>query len=110
MSGFTVDPSGLSSNADVYGAHADEVAQIHLTLATKLDAEGSCWGNDEAGTQFARQYIGPALAALRMMITTKRGLESMVGGVYQWAQSYLDSDDAVKQDLKQQLLQSFGSD
>lgn len=105
MSGFTVDPTGLSSNADVYGSHADEVAQIHLTLAQKLDAEGACWGNDDAGVQFAKQYVGPALAALRMMITTQQGLESMVGGVYQWAQSYVDSDES----LRQQLLQSFGS-
>jgi hypothetical protein len=106
VSGFTVDPTGLSSNADVYGSHADEVAQIHLTLASKLDAEGACWGNDDAGVQFAKQYVGPALAALRLMITTQQGLESMVGGVYQWAQSYVDSDES----LRQQLLQSFGSE
>lgn len=108
MSGFTVDPAGLSSNAAVYGAHADEVAAIHLRLATRLDAEGACWGNDEAGIGFARQYVGPALSALRMMITTQRGLDSMVGGVYQWAQSYRDSDDAAQHDLRQQLAQSFG--
>jgi hypothetical protein len=107
MSGFTVDPSGLGSNAPVYGAHADEVAAIHLRLASRLDAEGACWGNDDAGTAFARQYVGPALAALRMMITTQQGLDSMVGGVYQWAQSYLDSDDAVQQHLRDQLSQSF---
>lgn len=105
MSGITVDPSGLSANADLYGSHADAVAAIHLTLATKLDAEGACWGNDEAGNAFAAKYVGPALAALRMMITTQRGLESMVGGVYQWSQSYVDSDESLRQDL----LKSFHS-
>ena len=103
--GITVDPSGLSANAGFYGAHADAVESIHLTLAQNLDKEGACWGNDEAGSAFAAQYVGPALSALRMMITTQRGLESMVSGVYQWAQSYVDSDESLRQDL----LKSFGS-
>lgn len=106
MSGFAVDPSGLSANAPIYGAHADEVAAIHLTLASKLDAEGDCWGNDQAGTAFSKQYVPNALSALRMMITTQQGLESMVGGVYQWAQSYLDSDESARRDL----LKVFGSE
>jgi hypothetical protein len=70
-----------------------------------LDKEGACWGNDDAGAAFARNYVEPALAALRMMITTQRGLESMVDGVYQWARSYVDSDESLRQDL----LKSFGS-
>jgi hypothetical protein len=105
VSGFTVDPTGLGSRADLYGLAADQVAAIHLTLATKLDAEGACWGNDDAGKAFESKYVGPALSALRMMIITQRGLESMVDGVYQWAGSYVHSDQAVQQDL----LTSFGS-
>ncbi len=107
MSGeIRVDPSGLSANAAYYGVHADAVKDIHQTLAQKLDDEGACWGNDEAGSAFAAHYVGPALSALRMMITTQQGLESMVGGVYQWAKSYVDSDESLKQDL----LKSFGPD
>ena len=105
MSGVTVDPSGLSANAALYGVHADAVAAIHNTLAQKLDAEGEPWGNDEAGSTFAAHYVEPALTALRMMITTQQGLESMVDGVYQWARSYVDSDESLRQDL----LKSFGS-
>jgi hypothetical protein len=105
VSGFTVDPSGLSGNAQAYGALADDVAAIHLTLATKLDAEGACWGNDQAGAAFAAKYVDPAVRALAMMISTQRGLESMVSGVYQWAQSYVDSDESLRQDL----LKVFGS-
>jgi hypothetical protein len=106
VSGITVDPSGLSANAQFYGSHAAAVESIHLTLARNLDKEGEPWGNDEAGSAFAGHYVGPALAALRMMITTQRGLESMVSGVYQWAQSYVDSDESLRQDL----LKSFGSE
>jgi hypothetical protein len=105
VTGVTVDPSGLSANAALYGVHADAVAAIHNTLAQKLDAEGEPWGNDEAGSTFAAHYVSPALTALRMMITTQRGLESMVSGVYQWSQSYVDSDESLRQDL----LKSFGS-
>ena len=99
MSGFTVDPEGLSGNASLYGAAADDVAAIHATLAAKLDAEGACWGNDEAGNALAAKYVGPALAALRTMVDTQQGLQSMVGGVYQWAQSYVSADDELRQDL-----------
>jgi uncharacterized protein YukE len=104
--GFTVDPEGLSANATRYGAHADDVAAIHLKLAEALDAAGDCWGNDPAGQAFAAKYVPAALSALRMMISTQRGLQSMVGGVYQWSASYVDSDKAVQEDL----LKSFGSE
>jgi uncharacterized protein YukE len=106
VSGVTVDPTGLSANAALYGAAADDVASIHLTLASKLDGEGACWGNDDAGNAFAAKYVGPALAALRMMITTQQGLQSMVDGVYQWSQSYVSADEALRQDL----LKVFGSE
>jgi hypothetical protein len=105
--GFTVDPEGLSANAALYNVHADQVAAIHLKLATALDNEGDApWGNDEAGQAFAAKYVPAALSALRMMITTQRGLQSMVGGVYQWSASYVDSDKAVQEEL----LKSFGSE
>ena len=62
--GFTVQPTDLGTNGSQYSAVADQVRQIHQTLVDKLNAEGACWGNDEAGAQFAKTYVPPAMTAL----------------------------------------------
>jgi uncharacterized protein YukE len=103
LSGYTVDPSGLAPNAALYGAAADQVRSLHDTLASKLDAEGACWGNDDAGAAFAAKYVGPALTALQQMVSTNEGLQSMVDGIYSWAKNYVNADQAAQQDVTTQL-------
>jgi uncharacterized protein YukE len=98
-----VDSSGLASNAPQYGAAADQVQLLYGTLTSKLEAEGACWGNDDAGKAFAAKYVGPALTALQQMDSTQQGLQSMVGGICSWAKNYVNADQAAQQDLTTQL-------
>lgn len=99
MSGFTVDPSGLDSTAPRWGDQAAQVQNLFDTLTGKLNAEGDCWGNDQAGHSFASKYVPAALAALQYMDAVNQGLQSMVDGVATWARNYVNSDEAVKEDL-----------
>lgn len=105
MSGFTVDPSGLAGTTPNWGAQADQVRQIFTKLTSRLNAEGDCWGNDQAGTAFAGKYVGPALGALQYMDATNEGLTSMMGGIATWAANYVNSDQAARDDLIKTLGQ-----
>jgi uncharacterized protein YukE len=103
MSGYTVDPTSLASNAPQYGAVADQVQAVYDTLTAKLEAEGACWGNDDAGNAFAAKYVGGAVSALQQMDTTHQGLQSMVDGICTWARNYVNADQAAQDDLSTQL-------
>jgi hypothetical protein len=86
--GFTVQPTDLGTNGSQYSAVADQVRQIHQTLVDKLNAEGACWGNDEAGAQFAKTYVPPAMTALGQMNDVDGGVQSMSEAAQSWAKNY----------------------
>lgn len=103
MTGFTVDPSGLQSAAPLYSSQASELASIHAALVAGLQAEGECWGNDEAGQLFAAKYVGQTAKTMDQTAAVCGGLDSTAGGVYRWAQNYLGADQAVQADLTAQF-------
>lgn len=103
MTGITVDPSALQSAAPVYSDQAQALADIYDTLTGKLHAEGACWGNDDAGRAFAGNYVWPAITALEQLREASDGLATIAEGVYSWARSYIDADEAAKDDLTVQL-------
>ena len=103
MTGITVDPSALQATAPVYDSQAAGLADLYSTLTGKLQAEGACWGDDEAGRAFGRNYVGPAISALEQTRAASDGLASMAAGVYHWARNYVDADEAAKADLTTQI-------
>ena len=103
MTGFIVDPAALQSNAPDYQSHAATLSEIYQTLTDSLNAEGDCWGNDDAGKAFAAKYVGPATSALNQIQATCQGLGTTAQGVYTWAQNYLNAQDADQQDIATQL-------
>jgi uncharacterized protein YukE len=64
-SGHTwMDAAGVRSAAAKMGTTGEEMATNAATLARGLDAEGQCWGNDEAGQKFGTDYV-PASQGVR---------------------------------------------
>ncbi|MQA87370.1 MAG: PE domain-containing protein [Streptosporangiales bacterium] len=57
---FWVQPEELRGRAGGYSGVADQLEDILARLQTVLAGAGECWGDDEAGRQFARAYGGPA--------------------------------------------------
>ena len=103
MSGFSVDANGLASASAGYALAADHQMDVHSTLVDQLNSAGECWGDDEAGQYFASNYVGPAIKCLQQMNDACGGLTSMKHAIGTWAQNYVNSDDAAKQDCTTQL-------
>ncbi|MGH3273660.1 MAG: hypothetical protein ACRDNZ_04960 [Streptosporangiaceae bacterium] len=103
MTGWAADPVGLAANAGPYGVHADQVQSIYATLSAALEAEGACWGDDDAGKTFAGKYVTNALNTLIAMSQNGSSMESMVDGIYSWAKNYMSADEAAKDGLTQEL-------
>jgi hypothetical protein len=84
--GFQVDPIRLRSASPQFDAAADHLEDACTALETALAAEGPCWGSDDAGQTFARNYlpqakatttaVGTIIAALRAI---RVGLDASAG-------------------------------
>jgi uncharacterized protein YukE len=96
--GFQTDPEALQGNAPRYQRVSDQLQEIFDKLSNLLEAEGACWGNDDAGRAFAAKYVPGALDALQQMDSTNQGLRSMVDGICSWAKNYVNADDLAKAD------------
>ncbi|MBE9373049.1 WXG100 family type VII secretion target [Saccharopolyspora sp. HNM0983] len=69
MSGMDVDPEALRSQAPKFGSAADAVGEVLDTLSAAIEAEGECWGTDDAGQEFAKNY-SPATDQARDGLTS----------------------------------------
>lgn len=62
--GYHVDPAALRSASPGFSGAADALQSARDSLSGVLQAEGACWGDDEAGQSFAQQYKPAAQQAL----------------------------------------------
>lgn len=72
-----VRPDELRSRAGGYSGVADRLEDILGRLQTVLAGVGACWGDDEAGQQFARAYGGPAGRAQQAFHEFSEGLQDV---------------------------------
>jgi hypothetical protein len=61
---FRIDVAGLGAARQDVAEVAASLVQAGRALGAALDAEGSCWGDDEAGQAFGSAYA-PAQRRLR---------------------------------------------
>lgn len=54
--GMKVDPEALRGRSPQFAAAADKLTKAFEDLKQVRDAEGPCWGDDEAGQQFGTEY------------------------------------------------------
>ncbi|SES47187.1 WXG100 family type VII secretion target [Actinokineospora terrae] len=63
MTGFGIDPNAVRSGANGYGTAGDLLADAQRALTDALSAQGACWGGDESGQAFAKDYV-PAVEGM----------------------------------------------
>lgn len=54
--GHEMDPDTVRSGAGKFPPAGDLLKQAGEALKTALAAQGACWGNDESGQAFAKDY------------------------------------------------------
>ncbi|GAA3842333.1 hypothetical protein GCM10022243_05910 [Saccharothrix violaceirubra] len=92
MTGFGVDVSGLRQGGTQFGAAGDSLDGVLRTLDSALSAEGQCWGNDESGQAFAKEYVPNSKATLEAFGSLATALAEIRGAVDQTADAYEGSD------------------
>ncbi|GAA2786753.1 WXG100 family type VII secretion target [Saccharopolyspora taberi] len=54
--GMQVNPDALRSRSPKFAAASEKLAKAFEDLKKVQDAEGKCWGSDEAGNKFDEEY------------------------------------------------------
>ena len=79
--GFQVDPIRLRAASPQFDAAADQLDGALTALEAALAAEGPCWGGDDAGQTFARNYLPQAEATTTAMATVVQALRAIRVGL-----------------------------
>lgn len=77
-----MQPEEIRSGGKKIGDSGDDLDQVLKTLKSALDAEGECWGNDEAGQKFGGDYT--------------KGRDSVLDSLTKAVKALGDIDDNLK--------------
>lgn len=82
MTGMDMRPEEIRSGGKKIGDAGEDLDHVLTTLKSALDAEGECWGDDEAGKKFAQDYT--------------KGRDSVLDGLRKLAKGLGDIDRNLK--------------
>lgn len=92
MTGFQVDVQGLRQGGTQFTSAADALDGVFKALDTALGGEGTCWGGDESGQAFAKEYVPNAKATADAFKSLTTALNGIRTGIDQSADAYEGSD------------------
>jgi WXG100 family type VII secretion target len=93
--GFQVDPVHLRSASPQFDTAADQLEDARTALETALAAEGPCWGGDNAGQAFARNYLPQAEATTTAVATIVKALRAIRMGLDASADTWENCDQGA---------------
>lgn len=82
--GAHIDPERVRAGATKFDVAADQLEQAHQNLRQQLQEQGPCWGADESGQAFAKDYEPGADGmeqALQSLTDALRSMREQVQGV-----------------------------
>lgn len=100
MSELWVDPAGLRRAAEGFTRGSKKLEQIHQTLDGRLSAEGKCWGADETGQQFEKDYLQPSQEVSKAFGELSKALSAIKDGLDKMAKSYEEAEEKSKGAVK----------
>ncbi len=86
--GFQVDVPGMRRGGAQFSASGDALDGVFQQLNGALQAEGQCWGGDESGQAFAKNYVPNSTATLDAFKNLAKALQDIRTGIDQSADTY----------------------
>jgi uncharacterized protein YukE len=95
--GFNVQTDRLRRGAGNFGTSGDALSQAGTTLGSALDAQGQCWGNDESGQSFAKDYVPNSQKVRDAFGSLAEALQAIKTALEESANSYDNVEDQSTQ-------------
>ncbi len=73
--GFSIDPATVRSAAAAFTSVGDQLSGVFAQLSTAIESAGRCWGGDQYGTSFEKEYLPARDSAVKFF----PGLAKVVG-------------------------------
>ncbi|MGW1679132.1 WXG100 family type VII secretion target [Saccharopolyspora sp. NPDC002376] len=96
-----MDPIRVRGGAAKFDGAADQMEQINQRLQQALQAQGQCWGNDEAGQQFAKDYLPGADGMQEALSSVQEALHNLRSQVEGAANDFEAVDQGNADDIGQ---------
>jgi uncharacterized protein YukE len=95
--GFWIDPDVVRSAAPGFEHLGTRLDQIFANLRARLEAEGHCWGGDDYGKAFEKDYVPARDNAIQFFPQLAQGLEDVGAGLAETADTARRGEDATHQ-------------
>ncbi len=79
--GLRIDPDGLRAAAPAFVTLGDRMDDILRTLQGRIDAEGDCWGADDYGSAFIKDYVPAQESAVEFFPQVAGALRAIATGL-----------------------------
>ncbi len=95
MSGnyFAVDTDALAKAAPEIEKLARRIHAVNAKLQARTSAVGQCWGDDENGQRFAKQYLRPKSQMLKGIDKASKVLDSVADGVKTMSKGFAKTEE-----------------
>ena len=91
-SGFRIQPDEVRAGAGAFGVAADMLAEAGNTLSNALSAQGACWGGDESGQQFSKEYVPAADGTVKAFSQLSEAIQAIRTALNETANTHQDTD------------------
>ncbi|TWF91637.1 WXG100 family type VII secretion target [Saccharopolyspora dendranthemae] len=81
MTGAQMEPDRVRGGAAKFDGAADQVESILSRLQQSLQAQGDCWGNDESGQAFSKDYVPGSDGVTEALSAVQEALHNLRGQV-----------------------------
>ncbi|MBE1499703.1 hypothetical protein H4696_006803 [Amycolatopsis lexingtonensis] len=98
-SGFTAEPDAVLRASNGLVTAADGLDNAVKALQSALAAQGECWGNDDSGKEFAKDYVPGAQGAVEGFTNLVQGLRGMQQNVAKSMKALSGADEDVTSQL-----------
>ncbi|RSN58933.1 hypothetical protein DMH01_23330 [Amycolatopsis sp. WAC 04182] len=101
--GFTADPDAVKSAAAKLGIAADQLDEAGKELVAAMNSLGQCWGNDDAGKEFAKDYEPGAQGSSEGFANIVEALRGMQHNVERSMTAYTNAEEEIKSTLDKKV-------
>ena len=98
-SGFTAEPDAVLRASNGLVTAADGLDGALKALQGALSGQGECWGNDDSGKEFAKDYVPGAQGAVDGFTNLVEGLRGMQQNVAKSMKALSGADEDVTSQL-----------
>lgn len=90
-----VERDALKTSGTAFQDGAQAITQMAATLTAALSAEGKCWGADETGQAFEKDYLKNATDVQQLFESVAKNIEELKAGIDRMAGTLGDAEDAT---------------